>query len=315
MERRLPGCALLLLSAIATTAGAAPRTGNLLPVDTDPAIVLAKQPHRWFVDDAVASRRELLVYLPGTAADTSGQDELGRLAASLGYDVLFLMYPNDVAAAVCRDDPDATAFERFRREVVAGGDRHDAVRVGTADAIENRLLRALQALARGEPARWRRFLDDDGRVAWPRVALAGHSQGGGHALLLAMDHAVARVVLLGAPKDYSRALGAPAAWLASRGRTPPTRMFALVHAQDAQAIGFREQLENLRAIGLDDVADAGRSSPPYGGAHVVVTNAPGREVGSAMAHLGLAFDFMLPRDGGRNLHEDAWRYLLTAPAR
>jgi pimeloyl-ACP methyl ester carboxylesterase len=305
---RLRNFVLAFLVALATPVAAEVRIGTLDPVATDAAIVLAKQPHRWFVDDAAEARGELLVYLPGTAADTSGQDELGTLAASLGYDVLFLMYPNDVAAATCQDDPDATSFERFRREIVSGGDRHDAVRIARADSIENRLLRAIAALARADRARWSRYLDGE-RIAWERLALAGHSQGGGHALLMARDHAVARVVLLGAPKDYSRAHDAPAAWYGA-GATPASRIFALVHAQDDQAIDHGQQLANLRAAGLTGIADEDeRAFAP--GTHVIVTNAPGREVGSAMAHLGLAFDFMLPRRDGNNLHRAAWTWLLS----
>jgi pimeloyl-ACP methyl ester carboxylesterase len=283
------------------------------PQDTDPDIRRFNHPHRIFLDAAATPRGQLLVFLPGTGATTADQDEFGRTAAGLGYHVAYLMYPNDVAAAVCQDDEDEGSFEKFRREIIAGGEFDARVKVNRADSIENRLLRLITWLAANRAAEgWRQFLADDG-VAWSKVVLAGHSQGGGHAQLLAKDHAVARVVVLGSPKDYSFRHGRPAAWYGG-GATPATRMFAFVHEQDTQAITYEQQLENLRASGLTTVADTDGLVPPYEHAHVLTTNQPGAAINSALAHLGLVFDFMLPRGpDGRLPYEPVWIYMLTEP--
>ena len=295
------------------SAAAAPRAYGVLPQDTDSAIGQFKQPHRVFLDAAVAPRGQLLVFLPGTGATTADQEEFGRIAARLGYHVAYLMYPNDVAAAVCQDDEDAGTFEKFRREIIAGGDLDPRVTVDRANSIENRLEKMIQWLAANRAAEgWGQYLAEGGMI-WSRIALAGHSQGGGHAQLLAKDHAVARVVVLGSPNDYNPRHGGPAPWYGG-GATPPGRMFAFVHEQDTQAVSYARQLENLKASGLTSIADTDKLAPPYEHAHILTTNQPGQEINSALAHLGLVFDFTLPRGpDGRPLYEPVWTHMLTAP--
>lgn len=314
MKRSIAPAIFLIASLSACgLALAEPGTWQVLPEDADPAVWHFRQPHRVFLDNAVAARGELLVFLPGTGATTDDQNEFGRTAARLGYHVVYLMYPNDVPAAVCQDDEGENSFENFRREIIGGGDRDPRVTVDFADSIERRLLQLIRWLAANRAnEEWRQFLAGD-EPAWRKIALAGHSQGGGHAQLLAKDHPVLRVVALGSPKDYNQRHGRPAAWYGG-GATPPGRLFALIHEQDTQAISYTQQLENLRASGLTTTADIDRLSPPYDRAHVLTTNQPGTPVNSALAHLGLVFDFMLPRGpDGRPRYEPAWIYMLTAP--
>lgn len=298
---------------VAAPASGVPRAYGIQPQETDPAIRQFTAAHRAFLDDAVAKRGQLLIFLPGTGATTGDQDEFGRSAARLGYHVVYLMYPNDVAAAVCQDDEDEGTFERFRREIIAGGDLDSRVSVDHVNSVEHRLAQLIRWLAANRAAEgWSQFLAEDGMV-WAKVVLAGHSQGGGHAQLLAKDHVVARVVVLGSPKDYNQRHGRPAAWY-GEGATPARRMFAFVHEQDTQACSFAQQLENLRASGLSTVADTDKLAPPYGHAHVLTTNQPGTPINSGLAHLGLVFDFTLPRGSdGRPLYEPVWTYMLTTP--
>lgn len=304
--------ALAVGLGIAFPANCGPGIVSVLPHETDPAIRESDPPHRIFLDSSVPPRGQLLVFLPGTGAGTSDQDEFGRTAASLGYHVVYLMYPNDVPAAVCQDDEDENAFEKFRREIIQGGDLDSRVAVDRANSIENRLVKLVRWLAVNRSgAGWEQFLDGN-EPAWQKIALAGHSQGGGHAQLLAKDHAVARVVVLGSPKDYSLRHGRPAAWYGS-GQTPSVRMFAFVHVQDTQAISHAQQVQNLRASGLDTIADTDERAPPFDNAHVLTTNHPGRPVNSGLAHLGLVFDFTLPRGpDGQPVYRPVWIYMLTA---
>ena len=124
------------------------------------------------------------------------------------------------------------------------GDRDTRVTVNRAASIVNRLVMLIRWLAKERASEgWGQFLTQ-GEIAWPKVALAGHSQGGGHAQLIAKDHRVARVVVMGSPKDYNLRHARPAAWYGG-GETPPSRMFAIIHAQDTQAISYAQQLENF----------------------------------------------------------------------
>ena len=78
---------------------------------------------------------------------------------------------------------------------------------------------------------------------------------------------------------------------------------------------MRKQMENLRASGLDSTADTDGSAPPYGHAHILTTDQPGRPINSGLAHLGLVFDFTLPRGSdGRPVYRPVWIYMLTEPA-
>src|SRR5271166_5091306 len=73
---------------------------------------------------------------------------------------------------------------------------------------------------------WEQFLNDDDSIKWETIAVAGQSQGGGHAALIGIKHQVARVLCFGSPKDYSKRLNAPAAWYGDESATPKDRFFA-----------------------------------------------------------------------------------------
>jgi pimeloyl-ACP methyl ester carboxylesterase len=310
------GLAILAVAVglgVMASADAAPRAYGVLPQDTDPAIQQFNHAHRVILDAAVEPRGQLLIFLPGTGATTDDQEEFGRTAAGVGYHVIYLMYPNEIAAAVCQDDEDETTFEKFRREIIAGVDLDPRVSVDRVNSIEHRLEKLVRWLAANRAAEgWGQFQAEGGMV-WSKVVLAGHSQGGGHAQLLAKDHAVDRVVVMGSPKDYNQRHGRPAAWYGG-GATSAARMFAFGHEQDTQASSYAQQLENLRASGLTTMADTDKLEPPYGHAHILTTNQPGQPINSGLAHLGLVFDFTLPRGSdGQPLYESVWEYMLTEP--
>ncbi|HEX2356294.1 MAG TPA: hypothetical protein VHI50_07515, partial [Micromonosporaceae bacterium] len=74
-------------------------------------------------------------------------------------------------------------------------------------------------------------------VVWSRVLLAGHSQGGGHAAVMARQHAVAGVIMLASPTDHHRGRAAtsyPAYTLPAGLSTPAggRRWKGLIHAGD-----------------------------------------------------------------------------------
>jgi len=84
----------------------------------------------------------------------------------------------------------------------------DRIRIGSpfklgVDGIENRLLKLLTYLQQEKPDDgWSAFLEK-GEVNWRRVVLAGHSQGGGHAVMMSMLHSVHRVAQLSSVCDIS----------------------------------------------------------------------------------------------------------------
>ena len=75
--------------------------------------------------------------------------------------------------------------------------------------------------------------------------MAGQSQGGGHAALLAMQRRVRRRVLMfGSPKDFNIHFGQPARWYSGPNATPLGRFFSFAHGADE---GHGMQLS--RAVG------------------------------------------------------------------
>jgi dienelactone hydrolase len=286
---------------------------TVLPVATDAAIIGSDVQHRVHFDPAAPRRNQLLVFLPGTGGRNDGPPRaFSTTAAELGYHVIDLAYPNSISATVCWQYPDPACFENFRLEIIDGSDTSPLIAVGRADSIENRLEKLLQMLNLREPGRgWVQFLDPAGGVAWAKVALAGQSQGGGHAALIAREHRVARVLMFGAPKDYDPKRRKPADWYRP-GLTPVERFFAFVHTRDRQGCDFPQQLEIYRAMGMAaGPVSVDGAEPPYGNARILVTNYHGRRISSQEAHV-IGISNQLRDASGGPLFKPVWTYMLTA---
>ena len=291
---------------------------SVIPSETDPGIHQYNTPHWICVNreillgqgTKVKDRHQLLLFLPGTGGHNRGAKAFLETAANLGYHCVELMYPDDVAAAeVCRDDPDPNSFEAFRLALIQGS-VSPHVTVERTDSIESRLTMLLIYLKQRRPREdWGQFLD--GRdIAWERIAVAGQSQGGGHAGLIGVRFHVARVIMFGAPKDYSRARHQPAPWYAEKKATPIAAFFAINHRQDRQGCTFPEELENLHALGSDQLGppvDVDQEAPPYRRSRILVTNYPGTQVDSKTAH-GTALT-----DKNQAVFRRTWVYMLTTP--
>lgn len=320
--------ALLLLAAHPLFAAAPTAPARLapdekiLPSATDPAIKTFDIPHSVYFRAPAAEDRGLLIFIPGTNP-AKGEPQMGdgapafcRWAANLGYRVIFVRYPNDIpAAAAGRMSSDPDAFAKFRWTLLEGG-TDPAITVPRAESFENRAIKLLLTLRqRHSNQGWGGFVKD-GKLDWPQITVAGLSQGAGHAALIATRYPVKRVVCFGGPKDYSFKFNAPAAWYAHTV-TPPSRYFAFNHQQDRQGCNYQQQIENLRQLGILQVAgqsQVDKDTPPYHHAHVLFTNYPGTPVPSAIAH-----GSVLRGDVGRAVHagpprfSPVWTYMLTAP--
>ena len=208
----------------------------VLPSRTDPEIKAFDFPHYIYADRDILIRRdekkpaprgELLVWMTGTGGRGRGAVEFCRLAAASGYHVVNLVYPSDIPATVCKRRPDPGSFEEFRLCIIQGGECR-AITVSRADSMENRLVKLLAHLGKSRAREgWGDYLQEDGGLAWEKLALAGQSQGGGHAFLMGMRHRVARVIATGAPKDWSLTAGRARPLAAGRVRDPEGPLFRL----------------------------------------------------------------------------------------
>lgn len=198
---------------------------------------------------------------------------------------------------------------------IQGGRRKFSIE--PSESIRNRLLKLLHFLKTARPREhWEQFLNDDGTIKWESIAVAGQSQGGGHAALIGIKHRVARVMCFGAPKDYSKSLDAPAAWYGNESATPKGRFFAFNHHQDPKGCTPEQLLRNLRALGLDafgSPAEVDTEACPYHHARILYTGYPvvtvtGEESqGARIAH-GSAIN---TKNAER--WKQVWTYLLTEP--
>lgn len=303
---------------------------SILPSSTDAEITSKEfnDPHWIYAQEDIllkhdpklpADRHELLLWIPGTKPPSAKEPEAGHvlrgashafclMAASLGYHVIALSYPNHLSASSCNNDQEAEAFENFRMAIIQGGSSAH-ITVSRADSIENRLIKLLQSLTKSAPDEgWNNFLNADGSIKWERIGVAGQSQGGGHSALIGIHHPVTRVICFGAPKDYSVALQAPAAWYGKNSATPKDRFFAFNHEQDRQGCTPQHQLDNLRALKLDQFSppvSVDTVKPPYPNAHILMTNYPGTKVDSQTAHGTM----ISPKN--EVIFGDVWKYMLT----
>jgi hypothetical protein len=120
---------------------------------------------------------------------------------------------------------------------------------------------------------------------------------------MATRHKVARVLMFGGPKDYSRKLDRPGAWLSDEKATPLDRFFCFNHTGDGKnGCTYPQQLENYKAMKL---------APRYRVVDVDAEKAPFRHT----RLLTSTRKVENPHTGPVSLKEyrDVWVYLLNEP--
>lgn len=321
---RLPVRALLLtglLFLVAAGNAAAQRQSQFLdPAATDSAITAWTQPHYVSLNPSVAARNQLFLFFPGTGGLPRHYQLLNRHAADLGFHALSLRYPNDRAVnTLCALRLNLDCYGAVRLEIVDGTDRTDLVEVDRTNSIENRLIKALQHLDAAAPDDgWGYYLHADGTINWAQIVVAGHSQGGGHAAIIASEHEVARVIMFAAI-DYSGLRQRPAGWIDADNPTPPHRYYGFGHVRD-EPVDLGNLLTVWEAYGLDafgPVVNIDTLGVPFGGSHRLLTDIEPvpHPLSLSPFHNSVAVDVNTPRraDDAPAL-DSVWTYLLTDEA-
>jgi len=280
---------------------------RIRPSTTNHAITRWDQDHLVWYDATPRSAHRLLVVLPGTGGAPGNLAEFPRVAVGQGYDVIGLMYPDDLAVVTaCAGDPRADCMEAMRREIIEGIDSSPHVAVDPPNSIDGRLVALLRYLGTRFPAeRWMAYLDGDA-PRWDAIAVSGLSQGGGHAAMIARLRAVPRVIMFGAPADGFNGEVAP--WM-SIGATPADRYFGFAHVRDP----FTSIGPNWRALGLDAFGDVAlvEDGVAAGGSHMLRTDLRPRTGSYDDAHSSVVGDFTTPRaPDGSPVFAAAWRYFV-----
>lgn len=279
-------------SAPAPQAGAAPASPPLAdpaplrpvaPATTDPAISTYLDAHLVAPPGPTTTPvHRLFVLLPGTTGKPSSEKLLLQTGSSRGYHVIGLEYPNGTSVcSVCNPSSDPDAHWKARREVITGQDLSTLVDVGPTECIEHRLTALLAYLATAYPSEdWGQYLDA-GQPDWTKIVIAGHSQGGGHAGVIAKLHPVYRCVCLSSPPDYRTVADETVPWLSMPGATDASRIYGFSHQEDEVVI-WPLALNNWTALGLDTYGapvNVDSASAPYGGSHMLTTSLPHASTG------------------------------------
>jgi hypothetical protein len=234
------------------------------PGATDTGISNTGGQHFVAVPASANQSQNLLVFLPGTGGRPEFYTTILRHAADRGHHAIGLAYPNvEAVNELCASAPSATCHEDARIEVITGADRSNLVSVNAANSIDNRLRALLAWLDQGFPGEdWSTF-STNGEPRWDRIIVAGHSQGGGHAAMIARLRVVRRAVLFASTE--------PAPWTATAFATPTRRLYGFVHRLEPSYAGITNSWRRMDFAGPITSVDG--ESPPFAGSHQLQTSA------------------------------------------
>lgn len=275
----------------------------------------------------VAHNDKLLLYLVGTTDSPTQYIEFPRRACALGYAAVSIAYHNEVdGRSTCTTN--TNCYESFRREIVYGMDLlPDPIRVNQTNSILGRFLGVLTTLEQRElyfPP-WRTIHQRVAARDFTKVAVAGHSQGSGHALLIARDFEIERLIMLAGVTDrMNSGLGTNAApawianWNPATAQTPSTRFFTYLHDDDGVAV-VRQVVSNWDLLRVPAMECPYSPMGPYAPTcHRV--RVPAARCGGGEAHnmvmvgtFGNSVNNCL-LSGMANRNDATFRHLLTAPA-
>lgn len=270
-------------------------------------------------------RGKLFVFLPGTQGRPSQYGHILRAAATRGFHAVGINYLNQTAMGVlCQSSNDANCYWNARNTVIfgAGAPVEGQTLVSSADGIANRLNKLLLWLKTNHPSEgWGQFLLANNTADWRQVVVSGHSQGGGHAAVLAKTVTLTRACYFSSPDDWNAITDTPANWTRSRANvTPADRQFGFGSDNDtlvpnAHAIAHWTQLGMSTPPAGAVLVDNARA--PYSGSQQLRTALPPNPASTAMTaglrnHGVTVVDTSTPLDeAGKPLFDTngVWRYL------
>lgn len=301
-------------TGVVSEAVAAPvlREYTISPATADPNIKSFLAAHFISVYEGATLKNALFVFIPGTWRAPSECRAIARKAASLGYHVISLSYPNNVAGnPLCADTDDITCHRRARQETIDGVDRHPSVNVDVNNSILNRLTKMLLHMSKTYPAQnWGQYLSS-GQVNWSKVIVAGHSQGGSLAGVIGKMYPVKKVIMI-SMMDFLNSGKIPD-WLTQAQNKE--KYYAITSTKD-ELVPYNKVAAGWSAMGMTSYGPAVNvelTAPPYQSTHTLITTADPVTTLVDKYHNGTAIDTYIPKDaGGKYIYDAAWTYMLDA---
>ncbi|GIV33215.1 MAG: hypothetical protein KatS3mg031_0750 [Chitinophagales bacterium] len=299
---------LFFLGSCAGNASGQIQSFFVKPSATD--VAYAEQDSHLVVYNNTLRIHKLLLFIGGTFSSPKHYAYFAGYAASLGFDVISLTYPNSVLTTLLAGSSDSLAFNKFRQEICFGTPLSPWVNVDSLNSIYTRTVKLLRYLDSAYPAHnWAQYLSAPDSPDWSQIILSGHSQGSGHACYLSKLYAAERVVMFSGPNDYSTYYSRPAPWLSEQGQTPAGRYYVFLHLQD-EIVPFERQYANIAALGMliaDDTTCIDQLTPPFLNSHCLYSNS----TISGSPHNAPVIYPDTPLDNqGNPLFGAVWRYML-----
>lgn len=302
----LATCILLSVSAVGQTV-----IKKVKPSDTDPLITTFNTDSNYvYLNTSVVAKNILVIHLPGSFGEPKRATLFGTLAADLGFHSIGLMYPNaPTVGSFCTSSSDANCFENVRREIVEGNDFSASIAINANECILNRVKKLIIYLDNNFPAEnWGQYLDANNNIDYSKIIFSGHSQGGGHAALIAKYYPIKRAICFSSPKDWSNFFDTPPIWL-SNGTwvTSPSNIYCFNHILDEHT----RQLEIWDSLGIDNHGmpiNVDINPSPYSNTRQLTTSysvSPGDE------HASTIQDNKTPKLSGIPVFTPIWTYMLT----
>lgn len=246
---------------------------------------------------------KLMLFIGGSFSSPDNYTFISEHAASIGFDLISISYPNNIPAASLASSDDQFAFDNYRDEICFGNQVSNAVSVDDLNSINTRTLKLIQYLYNTFPEQnWNKYLTASNNLDWGKIVIAGHSQGAGHACYIGKKRLADRIVMFSGPNDYSTYFDRPANWLSEDGITELSKQYALLHIND-QIISYGFQVLNLKELGIltssEEPLLVDDLSPPYNDKNVLALNIP-------------AFSNHNSTIGGNTKLPSIWTYLLTS---
>ena len=271
----------------------------------------------------VTSANKLFVFLPGTGGVPNEYELILKAAASRGFHAIGLDYPNPTeVGALCspaNGNSDPNCFWNVRRTIITGdADSPGVLSVTKPNAIVTRLSKALAYLNQQYPGEgWSQYLDAGGAVVWSKVVMSGHSQGGGHAGVMAKLYPLSRACYFASPPDWDLTARptAPAFWEAYPALTPASQQFGFAGLQDS-AVPYAQLSAIWQTLGLGAEASSVQvtsSAAPSGNSHRLTTdlqpNTSTGALGNPSHGLTVRDAFTPLTADGKPVFDAAWGYL------
>ena len=279
-------------------------TFYIQPIETDNNYAALQDSHL-IVRNTTTHVNKLFLFVGGTGSSTQQYQTLSNFAGNLGFDVINLSYPNTVAAASLGSSTDSMVFNKYRQEVCYGTPLSPDVTVDTLNSIYPRTVKLINYLNTTYPTQnWNQYLINTTTLNWSKIAVGGHSQGGGHACYFAKFNDVERVLMFSSPNDYSNYFSNSANWLRTTGISSMNKHFSYLSLSD-EVVTFDKQLTNLQGLGLFPLYDTtyvDNTGSPYGNSRCLyTTQAPGL----AILYHNSTTKYSL-------INNSVWTYMLTS---